>query len=309
MTAKLRLFGDRGLNKVPTWQHRLVNYLASRAESTRKTYQVDWNDLVRWSPYSDLPTLLKELFDGEPMELLVRVPAVYLDYQTDLLTRPVWDRVADREAGKPASRQGLALATVARRLKAFKALVGVAKMSGACPEITLPSPPTVEAVRDRAILRLLHDCALRRIEIIRLERGDIADDLQSMRVWGKGKDKSRKKQLPLADKPGNAVAEWLAIRGPGPGALFTKTTESVYPLSPSAVNKLVMRWGVAAGLLRATPHQLRHTAITTLGIKGATLMQMQAFARHANPATTQVYIDNLGEGVRKSQELLGDDDE
>ncbi len=49
-------------------------------------------------------------------------------------------------------------------------------------------------------------------------------------------------------------------------------------------------------------------AITTLAMKGASLLEMQAFARHANPQTTQIYIDNLGEGVRRMQDLLNADE-
>jgi integrase/recombinase XerC len=71
-----------------------------------------------------------------------------------------------------------------------------------------------------------------------------------------------------------------------------------------------MRWGDRAGLGRVTPHQLRHTSITTLALRtNGNLLALQGFARHANPRTTGVYIDNLGHGVRELQDLLGDDDE
>ncbi len=52
---------------------------------------------------------------------------------------------------------------------------------------------------------------------------------------------------------------------------------------------------------RITAHSLRHTAIS-LSIKhGATLVQAQAMSRHANPATTMIYVHNTERATKGAE--------
>jgi site-specific recombinase XerD len=44
---------------------------------------------------------------------------------------------------------------------------------------------------------------------------------------------------------------------------------------------------------RLTAHSLRHTAITLSLLAGASLQEVQQFARHSSIDTTQIYAHNL----------------
>ena len=69
-------------------------------------------------------------------------------------------------------------------------------------------------------------------------------------------------------------------------------------LNPSGLNQIIRRRAIQAGFPMGklpdgrsiTPHGVRHTAITQV-MKRYGSAAAQAFARHANPATTMVYND------------------
>lgn len=341
--TKLARIGAGALTPA-TWQRRMHAWLSGKAESTRKTYERDIRDFVTWAGYVDLGSTMTALAAGSPEEVRVRVQSVALEYAADLRERPVWKGEAARKRGDPPVRIGLAPATVARYLAAYRALVLLAQTAGRCPDVVLPSPPKLTpfkdtrgigrtawlslldavdaaldgaqegsqahdlAIRDRAILRLLHDGALRRAEVVRLELADVAPDRRSLMLWGKGRSSDRKRPWPLGKAPAVALEAWLEVRGLEPGALFCKRVGSYEHMFPRTVNKLVERWGRRIGM-RVTPHQLRHTALTTLAQRtNGNVVSVQGFARHSDPRTTMFYIDNLGEDVREMQDVLGDED-
>ena len=66
-------------------------------------------------------------------------------------------------------------------------------------------------------------------------------------------------------------------------------------LSPQGVSRTVKQALMAAGLNspRLTAHSLRHTAVTLALSGGATLQQVQQFARHRLIETTLRYAHNL----------------
>jgi integrase/recombinase XerC len=81
-----------------------------------------------------------------------------------------------------------------------------------------------KARRDRALLRLMYDLGLRRAEVVGLDVGDLdVGDLdvaaRSVAVLGKGR--LQKVALTLPEATTNALAAWLAVRGPQSGPLFT----------------------------------------------------------------------------------------
>ena len=68
-----------------------------------------------------------------------------------------------------------------------------------------------QAKRDRAILRLLHDLALRRGEVTKLDLGDV--NLQDRTISVLGKGRIQKETLALPDPTKAALVEWLEERG------------------------------------------------------------------------------------------------
>jgi integrase/recombinase XerC len=79
-------------------------------------------------------------------------------------------------------------------------------------------------------------------------------------------------------------------------------------LSDRAVAIICKRAGVRAGVSRPVrPHGLRHEAITRAVEMGEPLHEVQATARHADPRTTQRYLDRVKNPQPRVSRLIAED--
>jgi len=213
----------------------------------------------------------------------------------------------------------LSAATINRRLAALRSLVKFARTVGIVPwnleiENVTSQPfrdtkgPGVEgfrnlleklgerddgkAIRDRAILRLLFDLGLRRMEVVSLDLEDVDIEADTVAIIGKGK--SEKVKLTLPPETRMEIQEWQKIRGEEPGPLFTNfdRARKGNRLTGKSIYRMVRSLGESIGM-KVWPHGLRHASITTgLDATGGNLRAVQKFARHANIKTTMIYDDN-----------------
>jgi site-specific recombinase XerD len=154
-----------------------------------------------------------------------------------------------------------------------------------------PAGPSLQDLRDRAILELLFSTGLRVSELCSLDRDlDLSRDEFSVR--GKG-EKVRVVFLSPAAK--KVIKEYLDKRGDVDEALFVqmgKASKSAKDLrlTPRSVERIVKHYATKAGITRkVTPHVIRHSFATDLLENGADLRSVQALLGHSNIATTQVY--------------------
>lgn len=136
-----------------------------------------------------------------------------------------------------------------------------------------------------ALICLLAFNGLRIGETIAADVGDLGEDqwYQTLRVWGKG-DKPAVVPLP----PRTVAAVYAALDGRAEGPLLL--SRSRRRMSGSAARRAVIAVAKAAGIAKAlSPHSLRHSAITAALNSGASLRDVQGFARHADPKTTLLY--------------------
>lgn len=148
-----------------------------------------------------------------------------------------------------------------------------------------------KAVRDRALVRLLYDLALRRLEVARLELGDV--DLKASALWVWGKGRTSRQRLTLAPETKDALAAWVRVRGAEPGALFVCLDPASYgsPLGDAGVYHIIRTLGEKVGV-RARPHGLRHAAITeALDATRGDVRAVQRFSRHRSLEVLCVYDD------------------
>lgn len=151
--------------------------------------------------------------------------------------------------------------------------------------------------RDYALTLLCITCAFRMIELHRANIEDI--QIIAGRPWlyiqGKGRDEKDAK-LEIAPDVYEAIKDYLAERKPGSKteALFTGTSNRAkgQRITEPGLSRIVKNILRAAGYdsERITAHSLRHTGITLCTKAGKSLRQVQEYARHASPATTEVYI-------------------
>lgn len=237
----------------------------------------------------------------------------------------------------------LASATVARRLAALRSLVKVARMIGRITWALDVESPKVQSYRDTrgpgltawqriyeavkqaasegswsarrdlAIVLLLRDLGLRRGEVAGLDLADIDRDSEPPAVMVVGKGKTSKDRLTLNTRTLAAIADWISVRGDGPGPLFVRldrAAELPERLTGRAIHYLVKTWGGRAGLKghQIRPHGLRHHAITlALNVTGGNVREVKGFSRHASVQTVLKYDDARHDHGGKITRILGED--
>ncbi len=175
---------------------------------------------------------------------------------------------------------------------------------------------TIEGLRDKVILVLMAYCGLRQIEIHRANIGDVRTKGDRLVIFVTGKGHTEGDDylvIPMSQEP--LVAEWLRLRsGAKPGdPLFVSLSNrsNGNRLSLRAIRYLVkMRYhqaGVVAGGQTKTTHSLRHSAITNAIRQGATPMQVQSMARHADYNTTLGYFHEVNRIDNPAEDLINYD--
>jgi site-specific recombinase XerD len=146
---------------------------------------------------------------------------------------------------------------------------------------------TLDGARDRAMLMLLARLGLRSIEIARLQLDDLDWRAGDLLVRGKAR---RDDRLPIPDDVGNALADYLALRGRHDSrTVFLTLRAPTRPIRADLVGDVVQRHCRQAGVPHVGPHRLRHTLATRMLAQGAALADISQVLRHSDLATTAIY--------------------
>lgn len=144
-----------------------------------------------------------------------------------------------------------------------------------------------KAARDLAIVRMLHDCGLRRGEVAALDMASLDLVKSTVMVVGKGNRDAEPISVPAATM--QAIRQWIEHRGEEPGPLFLNCNKT--RLSTTSIYRMVRKVGDWVGV-DVRPHGLRHSAITTaLDLTDGNVRKVAAFSRHAKLDTLMVYDD------------------
>lgn len=157
-------------------------------------------------------------------------------------------------------------------------------------------------IRDRAIMVLGYELALRGVEILDIAMSDF-DVLHGRRIlWVRTRgDIEKEDYMIIPDSVGKILDEWLSVRGPETGPLFFFLVGDQKKAQLSKHN-LYTLWRVrkeAAGISgnRKTFLSLRQTAIhnrARYAVKhGKSIYLVQAFARHKSPRATLTYFPEV----------------
>ena len=274
----------------------LEAFLVRRSKTTRRAYEADLRDFTRYLGAEDPRAAILELISQGPG----KANSIALHYKGNLI-----------ETGKSP-------ATVNRRLSALRSVISLAKTLGLITwtlEVTNeraqahrdtrgPGSNGVQAIltkiqgdspkaaRDRAIIRLLYDLALRRGEVasLRLENAD----LEGGRIWIKGKGRNGEREpLTLPEQTAQVLEHWIKARGDEPGPLFINYDRAGKGkgLTGTAIYYIVRALGRKAGL-KTRPHGIRHASITEALERTKDPRAVQRFSRHADLKTVLRYDDN-----------------
>jgi site-specific recombinase XerD len=157
----------------------------------------------------------------------------------------------------------------------------------------------VETLRNRFMLALAYDAALRREELCLLRTDDLDPALRTLRVRAETTKNRRERVVPYSAATGELLRTYLierrtmsAARGP----LFLSESHRNHsaPITTWTWSKVIRGIAVRAGIPRFSTHTLRHLCLTDLARAGWELHAIATFAGHRSLATTLQYIHLSG---------------
>lgn len=158
-------------------------------------------------------------------------------------------------------------------------------------------------LRDRALLELLYATGARVSEIVGLDVDDVIDEVNLLRVLGKG---NTQRLVPFGSYARDALTAYLvrgrpalSVRGRATPALFLGTRgarlgrQHVWMI----IQSVAERANIAATV---SPHTFRHSFATHLLSGGADVRSVQELLGHASVSTTQIYTQVTVDTLRES---------
>jgi integrase/recombinase XerD len=156
-----------------------------------------------------------------------------------------------------------------------------------------------EPVRNRVMLALAYDAALRREELCSLRTDDLDPAHRTLRIRAETTKTRRERVVPYSAATGVLLSGYLAYRATisrARGPLFLSESRRNYgqPLTLWTWSKVIRRVALAADLPRFSTHTTRHLCLTDLARMGWELHAIASFAGHRSTESTLTYIHLSG---------------
>jgi site-specific recombinase XerD len=156
-----------------------------------------------------------------------------------------------------------------------------------------------EPVRNRLMLALAYDAALRREELCSLRTDDLDPSHRTIRVRAETTKTRRERVVPYSAPTGQLLAGYLRHRNTvsrerGPLFLSESRRNRAEPLSLWSWSKIVRRVALEAGAPRFSTHTTRHLCLTDLARMGWEVHAIATFAGHRSTDSTLRYIHLSG---------------
>lgn len=160
---------------------------------------------------------------------------------------------------------------------------------------------TRETARNRALLLVTYDGALRREELVGLRAADYDRHRALLRIRAETSKSGRERWVPLSpfgqraldhylDRHRRALVGAYALDERGPLFLSESTRNPGHPLVPGAVNDVVEALRATLTLPQLRPHTFRHQRLSALKAAGVPLEDIALFAGHVSTETTRLYL-------------------
>jgi len=156
-----------------------------------------------------------------------------------------------------------------------------------------------EPVRNRLMLALAYDAALRREELCSLQTSDLDPAHRMLRVRAETTKNRRERMVPYSAAAGDLLSGYLAhrsgvSRARGPLFLSESRRNHAQPLSLWTWSKVVRQLALDAGVQQFSTHTPRHLCLTDLARMGWEVHAIAAFAGHRHTDSTLAYIHLSG---------------
>ena len=156
-----------------------------------------------------------------------------------------------------------------------------------------------EPVRNRVMLAMSYDCALRREEICNLETGDIDPAHRLIRIRAENTKGRRERIVPYSPQTSELYARYLGHRreiSRDRRKLFLSESRRNpgQPLTIWTWSKWIAKLAERSGVKQFTTHTPRHLCLTDLARTDWDIHEIATFAGHRSIQTTLLYIHLSG---------------
>ena len=156
-----------------------------------------------------------------------------------------------------------------------------------------------EAVRNRVMLALAYDAALRREELCSLQTEDLDPGQRLLRIRAENTKNRLERVVPYSAAAGVLLSAYLVRRAGisrARGPLFLSESRRNFgcPVTLWTWSKVVRRIADEAGVSRFSTHTFRHLCLTDLARMGWELHAISTFAGHRSSESTLRYIHLSG---------------
>ena len=153
----------------------------------------------------------------------------------------------------------------------------------------------VEPIRNRVMLALAYDAALRREELCALRTDDLDPAYRTLRVRAETTKTGRERVVPYSAPTGVLLGQYLRHRAAisrarGPLFLSESRRNHAQPMTLWTWSKVVRRAALAAEVPRFSTHTTRHLCLTDLARMGWEIHAIASFAGHRSTESTMHYI-------------------
>ncbi|BBQ92445.1 MULTISPECIES: tyrosine-type recombinase/integrase [Enterobacteriaceae] len=150
-------------------------------------------------------------------------------------------------------------------------------------------------IRNRFMLSLAYDCALRREELCSVATGDIDPSRRLLTVRAETTKTKRGRVVPYSVVTGELYFLWLAERrqlntSRGPLFLSYSCRNRTAPITRWTWSKIVRSLAMQAGLPQLSTHTFRHLCLTDLARADWDIHEIATFAGHQSIQSTLLYI-------------------
>jgi site-specific recombinase XerD len=161
-----------------------------------------------------------------------------------------------------------------------------------------------DSLRNRFMLALAYDAALRREELCALQTGDFDPAYRLVRIRAETTKGQRERIVPYTEATGQLHVAYLQERlelSRAAGALFLSRSRRnrAVPISFWTWSDSVAALAARADVPRFTPHTLRHLRLTDLARAGWGLHELAQFAGHRSLESTMVYLHLSGRDLAR----------
>lgn len=160
--------------------------------------------------------------------------------------------------------------------------------------------------RDASLILFLLHTGLRLSEVVALELSDVqVSERKGSTLVRRGKG-NKQRSVPLNSEARKALQDWLAVRPQVSDAFIWVAVESPADegISGRAVQRILHRYALDAGLQGLTPHILRHTFAKNLANKNVGLEKIAALLGHSSLNTTRIYVTPDAHDLERAVEQL-----